>query len=172
LVPLKEKLYMQPDFTSVINVLFIYVLLHNISVLWQYLYFTFTLTLMTEAEEISETLVFNSTLKWLFAQEGFNIFICCDRFKCYKNFKLCLKSYMLSSFKVGPKPLHYFNNHHCSCPGLCQQAYTCSSPLCTIINNKIRYKTTMKQSSIHSYHPPFIKSEVIHKLIMCLFCHF
>jgi hypothetical protein len=75
-------------------------------------------------EEILETLVFNSTLIWLLAQEDFSTFICCDSFKCYKNFKLCLKSYKLPLFNIGPTPTHYFYNHNYSCQGLQKQAYT------------------------------------------------
>jgi hypothetical protein len=114
------------------------------------------------AEEISETLVFITQL-WndcLPKKISVHSFVVTD--SNVTKTSNCLKSYMLSSFKVDPKPLPYFYNHY-SCQGLCQQAYTRSSPLCTIINNNIMYKTMMKQSSIHSYTIGYLPSSIYQK---------
>jgi hypothetical protein len=40
---------------------------------------------MTEAEEISETLVFNSILTLLIAREDASTFVRCENLKSYKN---------------------------------------------------------------------------------------
>jgi hypothetical protein len=44
-----------------------------------------TLTLLMKTEEISETLVLNSTLTWLIAREYFSTFIHYESLKSYKN---------------------------------------------------------------------------------------
>jgi hypothetical protein len=58
-----------------------------------------TLTLIMEMEEISETLVCNSTLTWLIAQEDFSTFICRKRFKYYIVEGDSLPDYMMSHSK-------------------------------------------------------------------------
>jgi hypothetical protein len=52
-----------------------------------------TLTLMKEMEDISDTLVFNSTLTWLIAREDFSIIIRPESSESYKQEQI---SFMIS----------------------------------------------------------------------------